>query len=105
MIPCAGTRNDLPLPFARCQERDIAAAVEYQIRQRDARLGPCAGNGKGPTPVLFERRLAWKQGSGVSVLSDAEQRHVEDWTIGVELVRALVALQYRFVGRGSLLRR
>ena len=59
-IPCAGAGNNLPLPFARCQERNVAAAIEHRVRQCDACLGPCADNGKGPTAILFERRLAWE---------------------------------------------
>ena len=80
-----GAGDDVPL-FSSCHdERDIAAAVERRIGQRDARLGLCANDGDRPPPRLFQRRLTGEQRGRVPVISDPKQRDVEQRPVGTNV--------------------
>jgi hypothetical protein len=56
-----GTSDDLALLLSRNHERDIAAAIEHRIGQRDARLGFCANDSDRPSSRLLQRRLTGEQ--------------------------------------------
>ena len=56
-----GAGDDLPLFLSRHHERDIAAAVERRVGQRDAGLGFRANDGDHPPSRLLQRRLTGEQ--------------------------------------------
>jgi hypothetical protein len=56
-----GAGDDLPLFSPRHYERDIAAAVERRVGQRDAGLGLRANDGDHPPSRFLQRRLTREQ--------------------------------------------
>jgi len=99
------------MSFVRtCREKcEIAAAVQRGIGQGDTCFSCLTENGKDPSSVLLQRWAARKQRRGVSILTNTQQGHIENWSNRIELIRAIVLQQRliarsRFVG-GKALRR
>ena len=104
-ITGANAGDDVALGVSRDQEDEISAAAERGEGQGDAGIGFGADDRDHPTLRLLQRGLPGKQRSGVAVLADAEQIDIEQRPGGREVVRAVLALQGRFVIGGGLLRR
>ena len=99
------SRQNLSLARAGHVEREIAAAIERRISERDAGRLLRAGHGNNPAPFLLQRRIAGEQRGGMAVLADAQQCHIEQRPAGIKLCRAVEALQGRLVIGGHLSRR
>ena len=101
----ARTRARMSLFCARHDKQDYPARFKRRIGERDARLGLYPNDRCHPGVALVERLGSRKQRSGVTVLAEAKQCHVEQRPLWIERLAPVKALQGCLVQGRGLFRR
>ena len=85
--------REFPAFFARHDKQDYPARLKRRKSERDARLGLNPNDRCHPGVTLVERLGSRKQRSGVTVLAETKQGHVEQRTLWIERLAPIKALQ------------